>query len=99
MIERKGWKPRSQQFKPVCPAASSSAGSLGVQELMNPEILKTAKLWRFQKLSRDQHDDEDVSLVADMLTQQGCLQGQRTNTACAQHSKSANEGGKASRIA
>ena len=34
------------------PAASSSAGSLGVQDFMNPEILKTAKLWRFQKLSR-----------------------------------------------
>ena len=28
------------------------AGSLGVQDFMNPEILKTAKLWRFQKLSR-----------------------------------------------
>ena len=34
------------------PATSSSAGSLGVQDFMNPEILKTAKLWRFQKLSR-----------------------------------------------
>ncbi len=34
------------------PAASSSAGSLGVQDFMNPDILKTAKLWRFQKLSR-----------------------------------------------
>ena len=34
------------------PAASSSAGSLGVQDFMTPEILKTAKLWRFQKLSR-----------------------------------------------
>ncbi len=34
------------------PASSSSAGSLGVQDFMNPEILKTAKLWRFQKLSR-----------------------------------------------
>ena len=34
------------------PAASSSAGSLGVQDFMNPGILKTAKLWRFQKLSK-----------------------------------------------
>jgi hypothetical protein len=34
------------------PAASSSAGSLGVQDFMNPDILRTAKLWRFQKLSR-----------------------------------------------
>ena len=34
------------------PAASSSAGSLGVQEFMNPSILKTAKLWRIQKLSK-----------------------------------------------
>ncbi|DBB17491.1 TPA: hypothetical protein ACH3X3_014511 [Trebouxia sp. C0006] len=33
-------------------SASSSAGSLGVQDFMNPDILKTAKLWRFQKLSR-----------------------------------------------
>ncbi len=33
-------------------AASSSAGSLGVQDFMNSDILKTAKLWRFQKLSR-----------------------------------------------
>ena len=24
----------------------------GVQDFMNPDILKTAKLWRFQKLSR-----------------------------------------------
>ena len=28
-------------------AASSSAGSLGVQDFMNPDILKIAKLWRF----------------------------------------------------
>ncbi len=34
------------------PAASSSAGSLGVQDFMTPSILKTAKLWRFQKLSK-----------------------------------------------
>ena len=34
------------------PAASSSAGSLGVQDFMNPSILKTAKLWRFQKLGK-----------------------------------------------
>ena len=33
-------------------AASSSAGSLGVQDFMNSDILKTAKPWRFQKLSR-----------------------------------------------
>ncbi len=33
-------------------SASGSAGTLGVQDFMNPEILKTAKLWRFQKLSR-----------------------------------------------
>ena len=33
-------------------SASSSAGSLGVQDFMNLDILKTAKLWRFQKLSR-----------------------------------------------
>ncbi|DBB07152.1 TPA: hypothetical protein ACH3X1_011723 [Trebouxia sp. C0004] len=44
-------------------SASGSAGSLGVQDFMNPEILKTAKLWRFQKLSRDQ---ADLSLVADI---------------------------------
>ena len=31
---------------------SSSAGSLGVQDFMNPEVLKTAKQWRFQKLSK-----------------------------------------------
>ena len=34
------------------PATSSSAGRLGVQDFMSPEILKTAKLWRFQNLSR-----------------------------------------------
>ncbi len=34
------------------PVASSSAGSLGVQDFINPSILKTAKLWRFQKLSK-----------------------------------------------
>ncbi|KAL0050539.1 hypothetical protein WJX82_001897 [Trebouxia sp. C0006] len=33
-------------------SASGSAGSLGVQDFMNPDILKTVKLWRFQKLSR-----------------------------------------------
>ncbi len=33
-------------------SASGSAGSLGVQDFMNSDILKTAKLWRFQKLSR-----------------------------------------------
>ncbi|KAA6427980.1 MAG: hypothetical protein FRX49_02642 [Trebouxia sp. A1-2] len=33
-------------------SASGSAGSLGVQDFMNPDILKTAKLWRFQKLSK-----------------------------------------------
>jgi len=33
-------------------SASGSAGSLGVQDFLNPDILKTAKLWRFQKLSR-----------------------------------------------
>ena len=33
-------------------SASSSAGSLGGQDFMNPDILKPAKLWRFQKLSR-----------------------------------------------
>ena len=33
-------------------SASGSAGSLGVQDFMNPDIMKTAKLWRFQKLSR-----------------------------------------------
>jgi len=32
------------------PAASSSAGSLGVQDFKNPNILKTAKLWRVQKV-------------------------------------------------
>ncbi len=32
--------------------ASSSIGSLGVQDFMNPDILKIAKLWRFQKLSK-----------------------------------------------
>ncbi len=34
------------------PGASSSAGSLGVQDFKNPNILKTAKLWRFQKFSK-----------------------------------------------
>ena len=33
-------------------SACGSAGRLGVQDFMNPDILKTAKLWRFQKLSR-----------------------------------------------
>ncbi|DBA74780.1 TPA: hypothetical protein ACH3X2_009303 [Trebouxia sp. C0005] len=33
-------------------SASGSAGSLGVQDFMNSDILKTAKLWRFQKLIR-----------------------------------------------
>ena len=33
-------------------SASASAGSLGVQDFMNPDVLKTAKFWRFQKLSR-----------------------------------------------
>lgn len=42
------------------PATSSSAGSLGVQDFMNPEILKTAKLWRFQKLSREQQSMESI---------------------------------------
>ncbi len=32
--------------------ASSSPGSLGVQDFMNPEALKAAKQWRFQKLSK-----------------------------------------------
>ena len=31
---------------------STSASSLGVQDFMNPEVLKTAKQWRFQKLSK-----------------------------------------------
>ncbi|DBB10880.1 TPA: hypothetical protein ACH3X3_007348 [Trebouxia sp. C0006] len=35
--------------------ASSSPGSLGVQDFMNPEALKAAKQWRFQKLSKGQH--------------------------------------------
>jgi hypothetical protein len=30
----------------------SAAGSLGVADFMNPEVLKTAKVWRFQKLSK-----------------------------------------------
>ncbi len=34
------------------PAASSSAGSSGVQDFKSPSILKTAKLWRCQKLSK-----------------------------------------------
>ncbi len=34
------------------PGSSNSAGSLAVQDSMNTEILKTAKLWRFQKLSK-----------------------------------------------
>ena len=32
--------------------ASSSPGSLGVQDFINPEVLKAAKQWRFQKLSK-----------------------------------------------
>ena len=30
----------------------SAAGSLGVADFMDPEVLKTAKVWRFQKLSK-----------------------------------------------
>jgi len=32
--------------------SSMSAGSLGMADFMNPEVLMTAKLWRFQKLSK-----------------------------------------------
>ena len=34
------------------PGPSMSAGSLGVADFMNPAVLTTAKLWRFQKLSK-----------------------------------------------
>ncbi|DBB02202.1 TPA: hypothetical protein ACH3X3_011232 [Trebouxia sp. C0006] len=34
------------------PGSSMSAGSLGMADFMNPEVLTTAKLWRFQKLSK-----------------------------------------------
>ena len=34
------------------PGSALSGGSLGVADFMNPEVLKTAKLWRFQKLSK-----------------------------------------------
>ena len=34
------------------PGSSMSAGSLGVADFMNPAVLTTAKLWRFQKLSK-----------------------------------------------
>ena len=34
------------------PGSSASAGSIGVADFMDPEVLKTAKLWRCQKLSK-----------------------------------------------
>ena len=34
------------------PGSTVSAGSLGLADFMDPEVLKTAKLWRFQKLSK-----------------------------------------------
>jgi len=34
------------------PDSTISGGSIGVADFMNPEVLKTAKLWRFQKLSK-----------------------------------------------
>jgi len=34
------------------PQSAMSGGSIGVADFMNPEVLKTAKLWRFQKLSK-----------------------------------------------
>ncbi len=34
------------------PGSSMSGGSIGVADFMNSEVLKTAKLWRFQKLSK-----------------------------------------------
>ncbi len=34
------------------PGSSLSAGSISVADFLNPEVLKTAKLWRFQKLSK-----------------------------------------------
>ncbi|DBB04738.1 TPA: hypothetical protein ACH3X3_010041 [Trebouxia sp. C0006] len=46
-------------------SASGSAGSLGVQDFMNPDILKTVKLWRFQKLSRG----------SALILKDGCLVG------------------------
>ncbi|KAL0024147.1 hypothetical protein WJX77_002032 [Trebouxia sp. C0004] len=52
-------------------SASGSAGSLGVQDFMNPDILKTAKLWRFQKLSRgmlNMVQDSSRSPAASMRT-------------------------------
>ena len=51
-ISGRAGSPEVSSSKLSGPAASSSAGSLGVQDFMNPDILKTAKLWRFQKLSR-----------------------------------------------
>ncbi|KAL3130691.1 hypothetical protein ABBQ38_008081 [Trebouxia sp. C0009 RCD-2024] len=34
------------------PGSSVSAGSLGLADFMDPQVLKTAKIWRFQKLSK-----------------------------------------------
>ncbi|DBA86783.1 TPA: hypothetical protein ACH3X1_016627 [Trebouxia sp. C0004] len=34
------------------PSSSTSAGSLGFADFMDPQVLKTAKMWRFQKLSK-----------------------------------------------
>jgi len=34
------------------PGSSMSAGSLGLADFMDPHVLKTAKMWRFQKLSK-----------------------------------------------
>lgn len=34
------------------PQSTMSGGSIGVADFMDPEVLKTAKLWRFQKLSK-----------------------------------------------
>ncbi len=36
------------------PGSSMSAGSLGVADFMNPEVLTTAKLWRFQNAQSSQ---------------------------------------------
>ncbi len=36
----------------VSAPGSMSTGSLGVADFMDPEVLKTAKVWRFQKLSK-----------------------------------------------
>ncbi len=44
--------PKISSSNVSAPDSAMSAGSIGVADCMNPEVLKTTKLWRFQKLSK-----------------------------------------------